>query len=228
MRVLVVEDDLRLAELVRRGLVAEGFAVEVAHDGALGLSLARTRPYDAIVLDVMLPGLNGYKVCAGLRAAEVWTPILMLTAKDGEYDEAEGLDTGADDYLTKPFSYVVLVARLRALIRRSGGGGQRPAVLTAGDLALDPVSRRVHRGREEIRLTTKEYQVLECLLRRRDEVVTREEVLGHVWVTEEQPAHNLVEVYVSSLRRKIDAPFGRRSIQTVRAVGYRLCADEGE
>ncbi|GAA2823783.1 response regulator transcription factor [Crossiella cryophila] len=225
MRVLVVEDDLRLAGLVRRGLTADGFAVQVCHDGNQGLALGKARAFDAIVLDIMLPGRNGYRVCADLRAAQVWTPILMLTAKDGVYDEAEGLDTGADDYLTKPFSYVVLVARLRALIRR--GQAARPALLTAGDLTLDPATRRCHRGPAEIRLTSKEFQVLECLLRRREEVVSRAEVIEAVWDSAEEPAPNLVEVYISALRRKIDAPFGRRSITTIRSVGYRLGADGG-
>lgn len=225
MRVLVVEDDRRLAELLARGLVAEGFRVDVAHDGETGLWRAREHRYDVIVLDIMLPGLNGYRVCARLRAAGVDTPIMMLTAKDGELDEAEGLDTGADDYLTKPFSYVVLVARLRALARRSVKS--RPLVLCAGDLELDPVSRVCTRAGTPIGLTAKEYAVLEFLLRHTDQVVTKAEVIDDVWDTADDPAPNIVEVYISTLRRKIDAPFGRRTITTVRGIGYRLVTNEG-
>ncbi|PSJ27899.1 DNA-binding response regulator [Streptosporangium nondiastaticum] len=223
MRILVVEDDRRLAELLRRGLVAEGFAVEVAHDGRTGLHLATEDAYDVIVLDVMLPGLNGYHVCARLREAGVWTPVLMLTAKDGEYDEAEGLDTGADDYVTKPFSYVALVARLRALVRR--GRPARPALIRVGDLQIDPATRCCRRGTADLQLTAREFAVLEYLARRDGEVVAKAEILAHVWDEAFQGDVNIVEVHVSSLRRKIDAPFGRRSIQTVRGVGYRLAAD---
>ncbi|MEV5375530.1 MULTISPECIES: response regulator transcription factor [Streptomyces] len=223
MRILVVEDDRRLAELLRRGLVAEGFAVEVAHDGRTGLHLAAEDAYDVIVLDVMLPGLNGYRVCARLREAGVWTPVLMLTAKDGEYDEAEGLDTGADDYVTKPFSYVALVARLRALVRR--GRPARPALIRVGDLQIDPATRCCRRGTADLQLTAREFAVLEYLARRDGEVVAKAEILAHVWDEAFQGDVNIVEVHVSSLRRKIDAPFGRRSIQTVRGVGYRLAAD---
>ncbi|QFZ18258.1 response regulator transcription factor [Saccharothrix syringae] len=224
MRVLVVEDDRRLAGLLVRGLVAEGFVVDVEHDGRDGLWRASEHAYDVIVLDVMLPGMNGYRVCAHLRAAEVWTPILMLTAKDGELDEAEGLDTGADDYLTKPFSYVVLVARLRALARR--GSTPRPAVLRAGDLALDPATRSCRRGGTPIPLTVKEFAVLEFLLRHRDRVVTKAEIIAGVWDEARDPEPNLVEVYVSALRRKIDTPFRRRTITTVRGLGYRLDSRE--
>ncbi|XVV05871.1 response regulator transcription factor [Actinosynnema sp. CA-248983] len=223
MRVLVVEDDRRLAELLARGLTAEGFVVDVERDGVAGLWRAREGAHDVIVLDIMLPGLNGYRVCAELRAAGVWTPILMLTAKDGEWDEAEGLDTGADDYLTKPFSYLVLVARLRALIRR--GAPARPAVLTAGDLELDPATRRCHRRGVAIPLTAKQFTVLEFLLRRAGQVVTKTEVLHGVWDEEREPEPNLVEVYISTIRRKIDAPFGTNTITTVRGVGYRVSAD---
>ncbi|MEU4208934.1 response regulator transcription factor [Streptomyces sp. NPDC026206] len=224
MRILVVDDDRRLAELLRRGLAAEGFAVEFAHDGPEGLHLAREGHYDAIVLDVMLPGLNGYHVCARLRAAGIWTPVLMLTAKDGEYDEAEGLDTGADDYVTKPFSYVALVARLRALIRR--GRPERPATVRIGDLQVDPARRRCRRGEAEIDLTAREFAVLEYLALRNGEVVAKREVLEHVWDAAFEGEMNIVEVYVSALRRKIDVPFGRRTIHTVRGVGYRLAAED--
>jgi two-component system OmpR family response regulator len=219
-RVLVVEDEKRVAAAVRRGLEAEGFAVDVALDGDLGLWLASEHAYDAIVLDVMLPGISGYKLCATLREAGNWTPILMLTAKSGEYDEAEAFDTGADDFLTKPFSYVVLVARLRSLIRR--GARDRPVVLVAGDLTLDPASHRVARGDQEVLLTAREFSVLEFLMRRSDEVVTKSEILGSVWDFEFEGDPNIVEVYVRRLRRKIDEPFGRRTIETIRGAGYRL------
>ncbi|HMG43908.1 MAG TPA: response regulator transcription factor [Acidimicrobiales bacterium] len=222
-RVLVVEDEKRVAAAVRRGLEAEGFAVDVACDGDEGLWLAREQPYDAIVLDVMLPGVNGYQVCERLREEGNWTPILMLTAKNGVYDEAEALDTGADDFLSKPFSYVVLVARLRSLLRR--GARERPVVLTAGDLRADPASRRVWRGDQEIRLTAREFAVLEFLLRRADEVVTKTEILGSVWDFEFEGEPNTVEVYVRRLRRKIDEPFGRTTIHTLRGAGYRLAAE---
>ncbi|GAA0344381.1 response regulator transcription factor [Streptomyces blastmyceticus] len=224
MRILVVEDDRRLAELLRRGLGAEGFVVELAHDGRGGLHLAVEGAYDVIVLDVMLPGLNGYRVCARLREAGVWTPVLMLTAKDGEYDEAEGLDTGADDYVTKPFSYVALVARLRALVRR--GGPERPSTLRVGDLRVDPATRTCHRGSAELSLTAREFAVLEYLARRGGEVVTKHEVLENVWDEAFEGDVNIVEVYVSALRRKIDAPFGRHTIHTVRGAGYRLAAED--
>ncbi len=220
MRVLVVEDEVRLAGALRRGLQAEGFVVDLAHDGEAGLHLAREGEYDAVVLDVMLPKLSGYRVCEQLRAAEVWVPVLMLSAKDGEYDQADGLDVGADDYLTKPFSYVVLVARLRALLRR--GSPPRPAVLRAGDLALDPARRQVTRGEAPISLTAREFALLEYLLRRRDQVVSKTEILEHVWDAHYDGALNVVEVYVGYLRRKIDEPFGRRTLETVRGAGYRL------
>ena len=225
MRVLVVEDEVALAEGIRRGLEAEGFAADVAHDGTDGLSMALEHDYDAIVLDIMLPGLNGYKVCAAIRESEVWTPILMLTAKDGEYDEAEALDTGADDYVTKPFSYVALVARLRALMRR--GATERPNVLEAGDLRFDPGARRTWRGETEVRLTSREASLLEYLLRRAGEVVSKTEILDHVWDDRFDGDLNIVEVYVRHLRNKLDRPFGRQSIETVRGAGYRLTADGG-
>jgi DNA-binding response OmpR family regulator len=224
MRVLVVEDERRMAAALRRGLQAEGFAVDLAHDGEEGLHLAREGDYDVVVLDIMLPKLSGYNVCKRLRAEENWVPILMLSAKDGEYDLADGLDLGADDYLTKPFSYVVLVARLRALIRR--GGRRRPAVLRSGDLALDPAARTVTRGRTPIELTPREFGLLEFLLRRPGEVVSKAEILEHVWDTYDTDP-NVVEVYVGYLRRKIDVPFGRNALQTVRGAGYRLVGDGG-
>ncbi|MEU8176686.1 response regulator transcription factor [Microbispora hainanensis] len=224
MRVLVVEDERRMAAALRRGLQAEGFAVDLAHDGNEGLHLARVGDYDVVVLDIMLPGMSGYNVCKQLRAEENWVPILMLSAKDGEYDMADGLDLGADDYLTKPFSYVVLVARLRALLRR--GGGRRPAVLRAGDLSLDPAARTVTRGEAPVELTPREFALLEYLMRRPGEVVSKPEILEHVWDTYDTDP-NVVEVYVGYLRRKIDTPFARAALQTVRGAGYRLASDGG-
>jgi DNA-binding response OmpR family regulator len=223
VRVLVVEDEVRLAEALQVGLQAEGFTADVAHDGEQGLHLATERAYDAVVLDVMLPRLNGYRVCQRLRAAGNWVPVLMLSAKDGEYDQAEGLDVGADDYMVKPFSYVVLVARLRALIRR--GAPERPAVLLAGDLHLDPARHEVRRGAQPVELTPREFALLEYLMRRRDEVVGKQDILEHVWDAHYDGDPNVVEVYVGYLRRKIDTPFGRHSLQTVRGAGYRLTGD---
>lgn len=220
MRVLVVEDETHLAETVARGLRAEGFDVEVAHDGLEGLWRARERPYAAVVLDILLPGMNGYEVCRTLRAEGVWAPILMLTAKSGEWDEAEALDIGADDFLSKPFSFVVLVARLRALARR--GAAPRPAVLAHGDLTLDPARRTCARGDTPVDLTPRELAVLAALLDRPGEVVAKGDLLRRVWGDEFEGDANVVEVYVGYLRRKVDAPFGRRTIQTVRGVGYRL------
>jgi DNA-binding response OmpR family regulator len=225
MRVLVVEDEKRLAAGLKKGLEAEGFATDVALNGTDGLWLARENPYDAIVLDIMLPGLNGYQVCATLREDGVWTPILMLTAKDGEFDEAEALDTGADDYVTKPFSHVVLVARLRALIRR--GAGERPAVLEAGDLRFDPGARRAWRGDVQVDLTAREMALLEFLLRRKGVVVSKIDILDHVWNYDFEGDPNIVEVYVGHLRNKLDRPFGRGALETVRGAGYRLAADGG-
>ncbi|GIH73643.1 response regulator transcription factor [Planobispora longispora] len=224
MRVLVVEDERRMAAALQRGLQAEGFAVDLAHDGEEGLHLARQGDYDVVVLDIMLPRLSGYNVCKQLRAEENWVPILMLSAKDGEYDMADGLDLGADDYLTKPFSYVVLVARLRALLRR--GANRRPAVLRAGDLSLDPARRKVARGDTPVELTPREFALLEYLMRRHDEVVSKSEILEHVWDTFDTDP-NVVEVYVGYLRRKIDVPFSRTALQTVRGAGYRLAGDGG-
>jgi DNA-binding response OmpR family regulator len=225
VRVLVVEDERRLAAAVRRGLAAEGFAVDLAHNGEDGLHAAREGGYDAVVLDLMLPKISGYRVCQQLRAEENWVPILILSAKDGEYDQADGLDLGADDYLTKPFSYVVLAARLRALLRR--GAIPRPAQLQAGDLTLDPATRRVRRGETDIELTAREFALLEYLMRRSGRVVAKTELLEHVWDSYDSLDLNVVEVYAGYLRRKIDAPFGRGALQTVRGAGYRLATDGG-
>ena len=216
MRVLVVEDEVRQAAALKRGLEAEGFAVDVASTGTDGLWLATEQPYDAIVLDVMLPGLNGYKVCAELRAKEIWTPVLMLTAKDGELDEAEALDTGADDFLSKPFSYVVLVARLRALLRR--GATTRPPILRTGGIDLDVASRTCTVDGEHVELTPREFSVVEYLMRREGEVVPKSEILEHVWDFAFDGGDNVVEVHVSALRRKL----GSAAIETVRGAGYRM------
>ncbi|CAA9372556.1 MAG: Two-component transcriptional response regulator, LuxR family [uncultured Nocardioidaceae bacterium] len=225
VRILVVEDERNLASALARGLRAEGFAVDAVYDGVSGLQAAHGGEYDGIVLDIMLPRMSGYDVVRTLRARKVWTPVLMLTAKDGEYDIADALDLGADDYLAKPFSFVVLLARLRALIRR--GAPERPTRLTAGDLTLDPASRQAWRGEVELQLTTREFAVLEFLMRHAGAVVSKSELLTHVWDEYFDGDPNVVEVYVGYLRRKIDAPFGRRSIETVRGAGYRLEASGG-
>ena len=225
MRVLVVEDEKRLAEAVRNGLEQEGFAVDLALNGDEGLWMARENDYDAIILDLMLPGRNGFQICSDLRAEGIWTPILMLTAKSGDLDHAEALDTGADDFLTKPFSFVVLLAHLRALMRR--GGRERPTVLTAGDLRLDPAQHRCWRGNEEIELTPRQFSLLEFLMSRAGEVLSKTEIVEHVWDFAFEGDLNIVEVYVGYLRKKIDAPFGRNAIQTIRLVGYRLDPDGG-
>ena len=219
-KVLIVEDEAALADGVARGLRAEGFDVEVAYDGLTGLERARDNGVDAIVLDIMLPGMNGYRVCRALREEGVGTPILMLTAKSGEYDEAEALDTGADDFLSKPFSFVVLVARIRALLRRSADGRAQPLVI--GDLVLDPLARTCRRGDTDIPLTTREYELLEALMRKPGQVVPKQELLEHVWGSGFEGDPNVVEVYVGYLRRKIDRPFDRNDIETVRGVGYRI------
>ncbi len=220
VRILVVEDEQRLAELLKDGLAREGFAVDLAFDGRDGLWMATENAYDVIVLDVMLPRLNGSEVCARLRTAEIWTPILMLTAKDTARDEAQALDLGADDFLSKPFSYVVLLARLRALIRR--GVRERPAVIAVGDLRVDPAGLRCDRGGADIALTPKEFAILHGLARRAGEVVTKTELLAQAWDFAYDGDSNIVEVYISALRRKIDKPFGRTTLLTVRGVGYRL------
>ena len=215
MRVLVVDDERGLTRALERGLAAEGFAVDVAHDGESGLARATDTEYDAIVLDIMLPRRNGYDVVAALRERGIWTPVLLLSAKDGEHDVADGLDVGADDYLTKPFSFVVLVARLRALVRRPAGA--RPAVLTAGDLALDPATRTVTQAGSPVDLTTRELALLEYLMRHSDRVVGKVELRDHVWDGSGEDL-NVVEVYVGYLRRKL----GRDAVTTVRGAGYRV------
>jgi two-component system OmpR family response regulator len=219
VRLLVIEDEVHLGEVLRRGLQAEGFDVELTHDGLDGLWRARERRYAAIVLDLLLPGMNGFEVCRTLREDGVGTPILMLTAKRGEYDEAEALDTGADDFLSKPFSFVVLVARLRALARR---GASRPPTLVAGDLVVDPAGRTCHRGDDPVPLTPRELALLTALLRRDGDVAPKHDLLHEVWGDDFDGDANVVEVYVSYLRRKIDAPFGRNTLQTVRGAGYRM------
>lgn len=225
MRLLVVEDDKRVARSLKRGLEGEGFAVDVAFTGEDGHWLAGENAYDAMVLDVMLPGLGGLELCAALREAGNWTPILMLTAKDAPDDEARALDGGADDFLSKPFSYAVLVARLRALLRR--GGGARPIELVAGDLRLDPAAHQVWRGATEVPLTPRQFSLLEFFMRRPGEVLSKSEILGHVWDFAFDGDPNIVEVYVRQLRQRIDIPFDRAALQTVRLAGYRLDADGG-
>ncbi len=226
MKLLLVEDDEKISSTLRRGLQAEGYTVDVAADGDDGLWMATEGTYDVVVLDIMLPGRNGFRVCADLRAAGDWTPILMLTAKDGELDEAEALDTGADDYLRKPFSFTVLVAHLRALTRRvPGSGAATPCAV--GDLRLDAAKRRVWRGGDEIELTARELDVLELLIRRAGQVLSKADILDGVWAYDFEGDPNIVEVYIRRLRRKVDEPFGRRSIETVRGSGYRLVPDGG-
>jgi DNA-binding response OmpR family regulator len=223
MRVLVVEDEASIADALAIGLRAEGFDVDIADNGTDGLWRARETAYAAIILDILLPGMNGFKVCRTLRDEGVWTPILMLTAKDGELDEAEALDTGADDFLSKPFSFVVLVARLRALLRR--GSTPRPTVLTVGSLTLDPASRQCRRGDHAVDLTAREYALLELLMRRSDAIVSKTVLLDEVWGPDFEGDPNIVEVYIGYVRKKIDAPFGVQTILTVRGAGYRLIAD---
>jgi len=225
MKLLLVEDDKKIATAVKRGLQAEGFTVEVAFDGEDGFWLATEGSYDLIILDILLPGRNGYRICGDLREAGDWTPILMLTAKDGDLDEAEALDTGADDYLTKPFSFAVLVARIRALLRRTSG--RNPAPVEAGDLRIDPGERRVWRGETEIRLTSRQFDVLEFLMRRAGQVMSKTEILDGVWEYEFDGDPNIVEVYIRRLRTRIDEPFGRHAIETLRGAGYRLAVDGG-
>jgi two-component system, OmpR family, response regulator len=222
--VLLVEDEQRLATTLAVGLRAEGFVVVTADNGADGLWQATETPFDVIVLDIMLPKMSGYEVLREMRAREIWTPVLMLTAKDGEYDQADALNLGADDYLTKPFSFIVLVARLRALLRR--GAPHRPVVLTAGTLSLDPARHTVLRESTPITLTPREYGVLEYLMRNKDTVVTKTEILQNVWDAHYTGHDNVVEVYVGYVRRKIDIPFGTASIETIRGVGYRLKSGE--
>ena len=225
MRVLVIEDEVKMAALIRRGLRGDGMAADVAIKGEDAMWMAGATDYDAIVLDLMLPGMDGFEVCRRLRGDGVWTPILMLTARDAVEDRVTGLDGGADDYLTKPFSFAELSARLRALVRR--GPVERPAVLEAGDLHLDPASRRVWRDSAEISLSTKEYALLETFMRRPGEVLDRFQLLEHAWDNEYENRSNIVDVYVRYLRQKVDRPFGVESIETVRGAGYRLRADGG-
>jgi two-component system OmpR family response regulator len=214
-----------MAVLLRRGLAEEGYAADVAGTGEDAIDLAGAIPYDAIVLDVMLPGLGGIEVCRQLRASGVWTPILMLTARDGIEDRVAGLDAGADDYLVKPFSFAELLARLRALARR--GQAERPAVLQVGSLRLDPATRQVWRGEAAIELSAKEFALLETFMRRPGEALYRLELLEHAWDYTYENRSNVVDVYVGYLRAKVDRPFGRHSIETVRGVGYRLRSDGG-
>ena len=224
MRVLIVEDDPEMATALSVGLGAEGFAVDVASHGVDGLWMATENAFDLIVLDIMLPQLSGYEVCRRLRELGSTVPILMLTAKDGEYDQADALDLGADDYLSKPFSYVVLLARIRALLRRAPA--DRSPTLILGDLSLDPATRQCRRGDVEITLTSREFDLLEYLMRNRGFVMSRAKIAEHVWDAELDIESNVVEVYVSHLRQKIDNPFGRHDIETVRGAGYRLTQSE--
>ena len=226
MKLLLIEDDAKIAMLVKRGLEAEGYTVDVVFDGAEGLWRATNDTFDLIMLDIMLPHRNGFQICADLRAAGNWTPILMLTAKDGDLDEAEALDAGADDYLTKPFSFPVLVARVRSVLRR-GGGRTQPLPAAAGDLRIDPAAHRVWRGDQEITLTSRQFDLLEFLVRRVGEVVSKREILDGVWQYDFDGEPNIVEVYIRRLRTAIDEPFGRHAIETVRGAGYRLALDGG-
>lgn len=221
MRILLVEDEVRLANAIRRGLHAEGIAADCAFDGDDGLFKAKEGSYDALILDIMLPRKSGYEICQALREGGVWTPILMLSARNGEADEAQSLNTGADDFLSKPFSYLVLVARLHALVRR--GSGPRPTAIRVGDLELDPARRTCTRAGSTIQLTAREFALLEFLMRHPGEALSKQKILDHVWGFDFEGDYNIVEVYVGYLRRKVDEPFGHCSIQTVRGAGYRLC-----
>jgi two-component system OmpR family response regulator len=223
MRVLIVEDEVKMASLIRRGLGDEGLSADVAASGEDALWMTGSTDYDAIVLDVMLPGIDGFETCRRLRDQGVWVPVLMLTARDAIEDRVAGLDGGADDYLTKPFSFAELLARLRAIARR--GVVQRPSVLTVGTLSLDPARRQVWRGEEEIALSSKEFAILESFMRRPGEVMSRFQLLEQAWDYEYENRSNVVDVYVRYLREKIDRPFGMHSIETVRGAGYRLRQD---
>jgi two-component system OmpR family response regulator len=225
MRVLVVDDEVKLANLLQRRLQREGVGVDVAASGEAALERAGATQYDAIVLDLMLPGVDGFETCRRLRAEGVWSPTLMLTARNDVEDRIRGLDSGADDYMIKPFSLEELLARLRALTRR--GAAPRPTVLEVGDLRLDPASRRVWRGEVELSLTSREFSLLETLMRHADQVIGRFDLLEHVWDQSYENRSNVIEVYIGYLRDKIDRPFGRRSLETVRGAGYRLRADGG-
>jgi two-component system OmpR family response regulator len=225
MRILIVEDQVKMATLLQRGLRKEGMSVDVIGDGEEAVWMAAATDYDAVILDVMLPGIDGFEVCRRLRSDGVWSPILMLTARDAIRDRVAGLDSGADDYLTKPFSYVELLARLRALVRR--GPAERPTQLEVGDLRLDPARHRVWRGRTEIELSPKEFAILETFMRRPGEVLSRLALLEHAWDYDYENRSNVVDSYVRFLRGKIDRPFGVKSIETVRGTGYRLREDGG-
>ena len=222
MRVLIVEDELRMASLIRRGLVHEGLGADIAGSGEDAVWMAQAHSYDAIVLDVMLPGADGFETCRKLRGSGVWAPVLMLTARDAVEDRVAGLDSGADDYLVKPFAFAELLARLRALVRR--GDPERPAVLQVGDLRLDPATRVVMRGAVEITLSAKEFALLETFMRRPGEVLSRLHLLEHAWDFAYDNRSNVIDVFVRRLRGKIDVPFGRKSLETVRGAGYRLRA----
>jgi two-component system OmpR family response regulator len=226
VRVLIVEDEKGLAESMRRGLVGEGFVVDVFHDGVDGLWAASEFSYDVAILDIMLPGMNGYQVLKEVRDREIWTPVIMLTAKDGEYDQTDAFDLGADDYMTKPFSFKVLVARLRALIRR--GAPERPAQLSVGSLVLDPARRTVTRRGDLIKLTAREFSLLTYLMRNAGSVVGKFDILNNVWDAAFEGSENVVEVYIGYLRKKIDAPYGLQTLSTVRGMGYRLDSDIGD
>jgi two-component system OmpR family response regulator len=223
--VLLVEDEVKMAALLRRGLGEYGFAVDVAGTGEKGIEMATATPYDAIVLDVMLPGIDGFEACRRIRVQGVWSPVLMLTARGALDDRVAGLDGGSDDYLTKPFSFAELLARLRALVRRSRA--EQPAVIEVGELRLDPATREVWRGRTEIELSAKEFTLLEVFMRNPGHVLSRTQLLEHAWEYDYEHRSNVIEVYVLYLRRKIDQPFGVRSLETVRGAGYRLRKDGG-
>jgi two-component system OmpR family response regulator len=225
VRVLIVEDELRMASLIRRGLLREGLSADIAERGEDALWMSAAHDYDAIVLDVLLPGIDGFETCSRLRGRGVWAPVLMLTARDSIEDRVAGLDTGADDYLVKPFAFAELLARLRALVRR--GQAERPSVLQVGDLVLDPATRRVRRGTHEIELSAKEFALLDTFMRRPGEVLSRLHLLEHAWDFAYENRSNVVDVYVRHLRQKIDVPFGLRTLETVRGAGYRLRADDG-
>ena len=226
MRVLVVEDEVKMAGLLKRGLEEEGYAVDAVATGEEAVWMGSEVSYDAIILDVMLPDIDGFEVCRRLRDADRWAPVLMLTARDGVEDRVRGLDIGSDDYLTKPFALGELLARLRALVRR--GGRERPSVLVVDDLSLNPATRQVRRGEHALSLTPKEFSLLEFLMRHPGEVLSRARILDHVWDFAFEGDSNVLEVYIRYLREKVDRPFGHRSIETVRGVGYRLRAGTGE
>lgn len=225
MKILLIEDDVKIAAALRRGLQGEGYLVDVAVDGDTGFWMGSQGGFDLIILDILLPGRNGFQVCGDLRRTGIWTPILMLTAKDGELDEAEALDTGADDYLTKPFSFIVLLAHIRSMLRRTNRHHHETATTQLGDLRIDPRQRRTWRGEHEIQLTARQFDLLEFLLRRAGEVVSKQEILDGVWPFDFDGDINIVEVYIRRLRVAVDDPFQRHTIETVRGAGYRLTSD---